>query len=339
MTPPTLKKKKVIRIDASSLKESACGRKLFLISKGYTGDKLPVDIVYGSAFHKVVETYDLTKGDETISVKAGQDYLGNALDSGQILIPEKKKHLNLGHLFFSSNKYFIEAKTNPIFTDNKPLVIADEVMVEKKFSIKVYEDDDYIVLGQGTIDKVAEMLKGNTIALADWKTTSMFDADEYFQQYIMSCQLRFYIWAMKRMASRFPDRQFAKRLEGVRIIAFVNGAFLKSPLGVDFKRSKIFNYGPGDMISFEEMFMEEVLKLVASHRKYDSNKQYPPAQGIINQSCQGHYGYPCKYHKVCSSMVGLDGNTDSDRLFESLLQTSMKRIEYRPLTFGGEGKL
>ena len=343
MTPPAAKK--VIRVDASSLKESACRRRFVLqVYTGLSGDKIAVDMVYGSAFHKVVETYDLTQGDETLAAKAGQDYLTIAFDSGKVLVTDKKKHLNNGHLFHASRKYFHEVKTNPIFLDNKVLTISGDIMVEKKFSLKIYEDEEYIVLAQGTIDKLAEMLKTGVIAISDWKTTGAYDADQYFTQYIMSCQLRFYQCMVKKVAARFPEREFAQKINNGRMIAFVNGAFLSAPLGITFKRSRMFMYGNKDMEAFEVMFMEAVLQLVNDVRTLDKTGVYPMAYGIINGACQTPYGPAevgglCKFHKVCSSMVGLDESVDGNRLFKSLLDTSFVKKEYRPLKFGGEGKL
>lgn len=329
----------VVRIDASSLKESGCGLRFFLQTyKGYTPKGGTAnDLVYGSAFHKGVETYDLTEGDKHKALQAGLEYW-EANQEG-IFVKDNSKHLNAAHLTVALTRYFSEVNTNPIFTDQQPLKIGESILVEQKFSIVIYEDDRIKILLQGTIDRLAEIKRTAAILIDDWKTSKAWDKDSFFEGFKCSPQLRTYVWALKRLAFMYPDGELGQLVKDKKIYACIHAAFLKSPIGVEFGRSQLIPFSSGDMEDFEILLMGAVSSLVRDIEDHLTTGKYPLPDGILNGNCQAPYGGMCKYFSVCSSLVGTPDNTDRVRLMTGLLNSKMDKREYRPLKFGGEGKL
>lgn len=331
--------KQIVRVNASALKECSCGRRFLLqVYEGYTSKHLSTDIVYGSSYHKGVEVYELTQGDEKESLKLAMEYW-NTVSPGCV-VKSNKSHLNETHLYLALSKYFKEAKSNEIFTSCRTLKLGNDILVEKKFSIKIYEDDDFIVLLQGTIDRLVQMLNSGAIAIADWKTTSAHKVDDYFSGYKLSPQLRVYVWAVRKLAQMYPDREYAKLINTrPAVIAFIYGAFLKSPTGVEFHRSPLYKFTKEDLLVFEDMMMMAVYKLVDDIRRLQATGKYPSPNGILNGSCIAPFGGLCKYFDACSSMVGLNEGTDGTRLFKGILESKLTKKPYTPLNFGGEGKI
>lgn len=332
--------KTIIRINASLIKSSSCGRFLTLTHLGYSTKGIANDMVYGSAFHKFDEVYCITK-DEKQALIAGMEYFSNAEKSGEMFYKDKKKHLNGPHLFLTMSRYLAEKKSGKdILNDYTVLTLHGKVMVEQKFSLKVYEDEQYIVLLQGTIDKLAELHKGNFICIPDWKTTSSWDVEDYFIGYKQSVQLRTYVYAVLKLAAQHPDREASKKVlqRGGVLRAFILGAFLKQPQGVEFHRSEIFKFSQRDMVHYELMLNNLVKEIVYNVRQFDTTGNLPMEEGMMNGACNAPFGGVCKYFGACSAVVGMDGD-NTDRTILGILNGQMEKKEYRPLQFGGEGKI
>lgn len=324
----------VIRTDASSIKDSSCQLRYFLTTyKGFQGLKIDSNLIFGSSFHKVVETYDLTRGDKALSIAEGLKYWEENFIPGKTWVKDTAKHLNDGFLFMAANKYFAAHENKDIFRDCKVLEYAGEAMVEKKFSILIYEEGDVKVYLQGTIDKIVEMLKSGAIVIADWKTSGAFKHDEYFEAYKMSPQLLVYALAIRKLSLMYPKSNLSKIFSNRNTIkAFIYGAF-HSPTGIEFKRSPIFPYTETDLILFEKNLIEEIKILVKNVKWYEGTKEYPYPQGLINGACQTQFGL-CKFFGACSKVNGVT-TPDKNALFDSLLRTNYPVREYRPLNFGG----
>ena len=323
--------KQIVRIDASSLKQSSCGRRLFLdIVKGYRGSRDSNDLVYGSAFHKCVETYAHSK-DEPLAHAAAMKYWSDAEPT--MAVKDTAKYLNAGHLSLCCQKFFDAMKKDSIFTECSPIVIDGEALVEKKFSIPIYSNDTLDILLQGTIDGLYQIAKG-CANIGDWKTTRSYNPIDYFYEYKLSVQLRTYLWAVKWMMSKNPDSPIAKALSGApKIGCFIYGAFLSSKETVKFMRSEVFQFSEQDLAEYESMLMAVVCKLVVDINVFNSHGVYPQPQGIINSTCKP-YGKPCKYFGACSSHIGVQG-IDPKTSFQAMLDNHFVQKEYKPLTFGG----
>lgn len=327
--------KKVICIDASSLKGSACGRKLFLTTvEGYTSPKLSNDLLYGTCFHRAAEL--LAKG------SSEQEALDAALtkwdeDIGECEVKSTAKYLNREHLGGVLFRFFLENKTNDIFTKCPYVKVGDAVLAECKFSIPIYSDNEVDVLLQGTMDGIFKLIQGCN-ALGDWKTTRARFPQEYFYGYRMSVQLRTYRWAIDWYIKHYPESPFALAFkDAVKIGAFIYGVFL-TPDGCTFQRSQIFNFSRNDMLEFDTMLRTVVWNLVKLTKIHKETGSYPPAEGIINGSCQEVFGSVCRFYNACSSQVGLGDSEDPRPLFEGLLNNHFVKKDYRPLEFGGGEK-
>lgn len=326
--------KKIICIDASSLKRSSCGLRMFLsVVEGWTSPKLSNDLLYGTCFHMVAEHYAKTE-DAFNSVEAALKHWDKNI--GDCSVKYTAKYLDKEHLHRTLLHYLTALKTNDIFTRCPYIKIEGHVLAEMKFSIPIYTDADVDVLLQGTIDGIFQ-LDGGCPCIGDWKTTRAKDANEYFYGYKMSTQLRVYLWAVQWLLKHYPDSQVAQAFKKApKIGAFIYGAFLTKD-SVDFQRSQVYTYGKQDMQRFDSLLKTEVAKIVTNYKNFAHNGRYPLPEGLINNSCQEVFGSYCSYYGACSSCVGVQ-TVDEVALFESVLKNNFVKKQYLPLEFGGGEK-
>jgi len=328
--------KKILCVDASSLKSSTCGRKMFLtVAQGYRSRKDSNDLLYGTCFHLAAEK--VAHGVQP------HEALQAALDKWDADIPNCEvkytaKYLTREHLYQCLMKFFIELRVNDIFTRCPCIKIGDTALAECKFSIPIYSDDTVDVLVQGTMDGIFQ-IDGGCPCIGDWKTTRAKDAEDYFYGYKMSTQLRMYTWAIRWYLENYPASPLTKAFAGApKLGAFIYGAFLDSKNIVDFRRSQVFSFSDKDMSRFDTMLKLAVVKLVEDWKKYESTGLIPPPEGIINNACQEIYGSQCTFYHACSSCVGLSSADDEQTLFDAIIKNNFKQIDYRPLEFGGGEK-
>lgn len=322
--------KQIIRIDASSLKNSSCGRRFYLdVVEGYAQGKCKHNMLYGSAFHKCVEVYARTKGDQAAAHLAALTYWQKGLESKEYVIGDKFKYLNEGHLTLSCMKFFGEVGTNRIFTDNYPLVVGDEVLVEKKFSIPIFSNPEVDVLLQGTLDSIVQ-IRGGCPCVGDWKTTCTSKTPiEFFQEFKLSVQLRTYVWALKWICNKAPESELARLLAPYgKIGAFIFGGFMSAGKGIDFLRSEVYQFSAADLAEYELLLMATVESLLTNNTLMKEFGTYPAPTGIMNGSC----GF-CKYFNTCSAAVGVTG--DRNAILKGMLNNNFTRRAYQPLNFGG----
>lgn len=322
--------KKIIRIDASALKDAACIRRLFLnIVLGYRTKKLSNDLLYGSAFHYCVEVYDRTQ-DTNQALAAAIGLFNSEIDN--YVIKDSAKFLDVGHLTNTCLKYFREVKTNSIFTSIEPL-LKNVTLTEEKVSIPFYADAKVIVLLEGTIDGIVKIINGCP-AIKDWKTTRAHDRRDFFDAFSMSVQLRTYLWMLQWIIKNKPDCELSRKLtEFPKIGCFIYAAFL-TPSGAEFERSRVFMFGNEEMTEYESLLLEEVECLVGAYLCYDTTGALPLAQGMINGTCKT-YNTQCKYFNACSSCVNTQEGEDKGELLKRTLDNHFIKVPYLPLTFGG----
>lgn len=326
--------KKIICIDASSLKRSSCGLRMFLATvEGWTTPKLSNDLLYGTCFHKAVEIYAKTSN-AFEAMEQSLTHWDENIEGCEIKY--LAKYLDREHLHSSLLRYFVAARTNDIFTRCPYITVNGQVLAEMKFSIPLYSDDEVEVLLQGTIDGIFQ-IEGGCPCIGDWKSTRARNPDDYFYGYKMSTQLRVYLWAAQFLIKHYPDSAMAQAFKTApKIGAFIYGAFLTKD-SVDFRRSDVYSYGKQDMERFDLLLKYEVSKLVAAYKNFKASGAYPLPDGLINNSCQEVFGSYCSYYGACSSCVGVQ-TVDEVALFEAVLKNNFVKKAYRPLEFGGGEK-
>lgn len=329
--------KKILKLDASLLKKSACARLLYLIGiEGYRSEILSHDIVYGLAFHKFTETYQLNvreHGSDMAQVLGWQACLRTWNTVAKSIKPEKK-YLDASHLARTCD-IWRESLVEDSFVfsefNGKPLV-------ELKFSINVYEDDEVVVLLCGTIDKIGRIQKG-CYCIGDYKTTGQLDFrntdapyDKYFRQYKLDPQLRTYLFALQRYGKHYPNSVFSEICSSGKIGCFIDGVFLRPnqkpateniPVDASIVRSPMFFYSQDDQDEYKNLLEFQIQKLLSVYRIHKIGA-LPFREGIINGTCNTIYG-GCQFAYAC-------GSVDNFMFRQTLDRTFIKK-PYDPMSF------
>lgn len=196
---------------------------------------------------------------------------------------------------------------------------------EVTFSIKYYEDDYIIVNLCGTIDKIGKF-RGGCYAIGDWKTSSTWNSEEYFQQFELSRQLRVYLLAIKLMGVMYPDSVLGQ-LARSNPSCFIDAIFLdKDANNSRAQRSpEIYSVKPADLDAFQ-MTLDDTIKRVSQAVKTG----YIPKEGIINGSC---IKYQQATEKNFAKCIFWDACRNDDRVAEVLLKRDFKRVKFDPLNY------
>lgn len=306
--------KKHIRLDASALKESACGRKLYWTTvDGYREEKNTNDVEFGSAFHEFIKVMKET-GDIVLAYDAARKRYDVPM-----VIKDRKDYMTVEYLLALCGKYWSQYVAKDQF---ETLIHNGKPLVELKFSYPYYVDDEIELSLCGTIDDVCKHRHG-TYAIRDYKTTSVYKKDEYLSGYALSPQLMFYRLVVSLYAQAYPDSIFAG-IDKHGFSCFIEGVFLqgatKEP---EFKRSEMFIFPNEQMAEFRRRLDFSIQRIIADVKA----GKVPEREGMINGACTTVYG-PCKFAVACKQQTERGQQQMLDRFF-------IKR-EYNPLTFGKE---
>lgn len=289
--------KKIIRINASALKNATCMLRFYRICiQGY---KSPVNdnvIEFGSAVHLFLAQMAITNGDLVTSLAKAREYFQET----KMVINYQKKYLDDQTLCNVCVQYWghIQKTDNfKILSDEK-----NEPAVEVTFSNKFYEDEQFIVLLEGTIDKMGQFDKG-CFALGDYKTTGLpwnkgnrkADIEAYFRGHEMGPQLRFYRYNIELKAKSEPSELLSKITERP-IGCFIDAIFTSSSEAAEFKRSRIFFFPDEDMEEFVNI-LKGFVATVITILKQDAE---PPRHGVLNGACAGGWR-PCSFIDACNA--------------------------------------
>lgn len=304
--------KLILRIDASAIKESACTLRFYrTIVEGYR-EKLPTnDMLFGSAFHEFIAEMERTGGNYGAAIQAAKKVFALPCE-----IKRNKKYLTETFLLKLCMRYWDEYLVNNDYQtvkseDGKPLV-------ELKFAWPYYVDENVEVLLCGTIDRIA---KNNKIyALADYKTTAVFDKDSYLRSYWLNPQLMFYRLILRYYAEAYPDSIFAK-INQSNFVVFIDGIFMagaeKDP---EFIRSDVMEFPDTQMAEFERLLEQKVKKLVT----HVASGVIPEREGMLNGACETKYG-ACLFSVACRQ---------SDEIAaQHMLRRNFIQKPYDPLSF------
>jgi len=340
----------VIRVNASSLKESTCMlRWTNTILHGYHGCASSAAAVYGVAIHKYVDTMFKTDGDMRLArdrmlesfrvpkFPAGKN--SQHLEDERHLIPTAynvwddlvMKDGGYEVMKITSKCWWCEGEGKSYSKDGGGNICAEgpcshcngtgmkeQPATEVTFSVKFYEDEFCVIYLEGTIDTLGK-IKGGCYAIRDFKTTSQYKKDEYLQDYEMSPQLKFYTLAWRLMAEQFPDSLLGQT-GATNTGVFIDGIFLKPKVvDIEYQRSSVFIFTEKQIDEFRIMLTNLCVRLSEAARMIHHNHMIKP-EGLLNGSCKGEWG-KCQYWNAC--MAGSN--------YQRVMDSNFKKKIYDPL--------
>jgi len=306
--------KKTIRINASGLKKSACDLAFWrTVIEGYKSKHQYNDVEFGSAVHLFLKNMFTSNGNIGAALHEARKYF----EDSKPLIRRDKEYLTMMHLMTVCTTYWQWLQDNQsdfeLFTkeDGTPAV-------ELTFSNLFYEDDDYRVLLEGTIDRLGKYkgAQGQT-CFRDYKTTSSHKIDKYLSGYELSTQMRFYLFNLQLHAKLNPD-SFLAGISRRPIGCAIDGVFLGGADKTTFKSSRIMTYSAYDM---DEM-REQLTEFVGSIIMYLKAGILPLRQGILNGACNLVFG-ECEFANACKQPDKVSAN--------HIMKQQFNQVEYRPL--------
>lgn len=292
--------KKVLLFNASALKETVCAKRFFnTVLEGYKENITYNDTHYGSCFHKFVSELTLSEGNFAIAVKSAWKMWDEKKD--KLTVRNKKDHLDKVHLTNTCNKYFSEEwekdkNSYEVYCDSCNEALTNPTinpLVEMKFHIPYYSDDNIDVILTGTLDRLVK-IKNGAPCIRDYKTTSTWDKYKYLDNYALSPQLRFYFLLLKLQAGLYPESIFAQMYNGGRCGTAIDGVFLSSTKETEFKSSEVYFFPEEDIKTFELMIHSEVMKAVNIYT-LSKGGILPAKNGILINACSGFYSTRCPY--------------------------------------------
>lgn len=291
MDTPTQQKKKIL-LDASALKLSACSRRLYLtVLEGYRSKVNNNDIEFGVAFHKF--TAAVEEVNDPSGFAKGIIESRNYFENTPMFIKDKKKYLTPNYLSAVCTDWYNKVRPKQNFSILR--ATDGSAMVEIPFELKYMEYDDCEVWICGTIDRIVQVV-GGSIVIRDYKTTSSWSKDEYFRSYLLSVQLRLYLWAFLRVCAQAPEGSLLSKVQKPSQVGMaIDGIFLLGAEKFEFQASPINYLKQEDLDEFEIMLKKEVDRLVLLWR----GATLPLREGIMNDSCSKYSG--CPFSMACSS--------------------------------------
>lgn len=305
----------IVYIDAAALSNSSCLRRVYYnVVKGYRKKIQANDIEFGIAVH--LFKAEIRKGTEIsflAGIKKALDYYKKTPKYFKV----GKEFMTEGFLINVCNEYYIkygEKRDNfePIFHEGEPLT-------ELKFVLPYYSSPELIVFLAGIIDEIGK-IKNGCYAIADLKTTSVWDSKKYFEGYKLSPQLIFYRYMLKLHAKLYPDSIFAE-IDKMDCACFIDGVFLSKNNPTEFSRSEGILFKQELLDEFEVLLhkkMQSIIEMIQTHI-------IPDREGMLNGACNTKYGL-CDFFIACSS--------PDDVSCEFALENNFKQAEYNPLLIG-----
>lgn len=271
----------------------------------------------------------VTNGDFSKAIDAAK-----ALFDKPKVIREGKKHLDELHLVKTCLDYWQHFHSKVNYT---VVQLNDKPMVELDFAIKIYEDEHLIIELAGTTDALVKITNG-CFAVCDSKTHSLWSLNnkvkpgstyyqkeikDYFAQYELSLQLRFYAYIWKLIAKMEPEGSELKRILSAPIGAFIEGIFISKTEDTKFELSDVWQFSDVDMEEFDTLVKEKVYELA---NLFNSNRVTPwtMRDGIICGACVDDK-FPCKFWNLCAAK--------SDLARTYIIQNDYKVVPYNPLNF------
>jgi hypothetical protein len=306
--------KRIIMLNSSALRKASCKRRLCYVLEGYSEKLIPNDIVFGTCFHDFVAEYRVN----------GQE-LNSATKKGWAA---RDRHPNMytkyGKDFLDDFNYFrmlcsMWAMEN---SDWETVWIGKEALVELPWAVPYYSGEHVEVILCGTVDDICiHKTNEGTIALRDYKTTSAFKVEEYFNKYRLSVQLMYYYIGLTEVCKLRPESQLAQMwLNAPRRGAFIEGVFIhKDATKIKYQTSDLFTFDDDRVTEFH-------LQLFALCQQLDKPPGHEfPREGMLNAACESDgYGRACAFFEACAS------NTREKH--DMFLRSAFVKEKYDPLS-------
>ena len=306
----------IYHLDFSSLSHSACEYHLYNdVVVGYKVKEPSVDMEYGSAVHHFAEHFERTKNARE-SLDVAIEYLRPLKQTIEF---SNKPYLNEDHLRVVCAKVASYISTSVY----ESVQLDKEFLIELPFSIPFTTATGVEIMISGTMDKLAQHVTNQKFFVRDWKTTSMWDKDEYLESCSLSAQLKVYCWAIRKLAQLFPESIYAVVANASKgyYFAAIDAIFLKPEAAQTvIKSTKNFAYSDAQLDELEALILvqaERVIDMIA-------DTSYRRKSGLLNGACLTKYG-KCKYYDACNA---------PDKACEStILKNNFKIQPYVPTAF------
>ncbi len=320
-----MNEKRQIFIDASSLKESNCFRRLwYKIYFGYKNkEEKTHKMAFGNGIHVFLENYyNLVPLRECVD-KALNFYkpFNETLEES---IYEFRTENNLIKICREYSKKFPRKNEETILLDTgdfQPLIDSNNKrMVEYKFAIPIWLNENYELILCGTIDMIAEYLD-YPLLLIDHKTTALRESDEFFDNYYFDIQPMLYskVWKDTHNLKTYPP-------------VLINGIFVKKPTqkaekegffdGCSIRRGPIIQYNDSQMQEFE-YWLDKKLELVTTILASYEDIEQTAKNNFDMASCRSVYGM-CEFFNTCKLPREHQ---------QAKLDYAFEKVVYNPLRF------
>lgn len=317
---------KQIFIDASSLSSSSCILRWWLtVFEGYRESETAISMLFGTAFHLFRNTYHKNGNNVADAIKVALEKLEQSPNK---FIGRNKEHLNsamyLATVCTAYHNYWqsLEDCDIAMSPDGKP-------MTEVKFALPYMRTrNDYEIILCGTIDEIVFNRVAQFYCIKDYKTSSAWDKQDYFEDYRMSTQLLFYTYILQRYAQfdDIPDNFIKAFSTKGQIGCYIDGIFLGTGgKSVSFERSEVFFPSQEQVAEFGQLLDRQIKRLVEIVEAEEDRSKFLLREGMVNGACKGMWGR-CKYWSSCTA------SRPEDR--QLILDGKFEKRQYEPLKFG-----
>lgn len=319
-------------MDPSSIKEGGCILRLYnILVAGLKGGKNANDIEFGSAFHAYRKEYEVMMhnkefvagfGNEakTIAKLKGINAAVNYWQKTPMFTKYNKKFLDEKYLIQTCNGYHDHyAKMGEEYST---VTIADEPLVELRIPYPYYTtpEGDVEVILCGTVDRIVKHKTFGYYAINDYKTTSVWDKQKYFDFYRMSPQMIAYKLLVKLYAQKYPKSVIAE-IDRSDVKFVIDGVFVAASGPATFEQSAPISFNERQLKEFKEGLDLLISKLI-HYIRFPENLF---REGMLNGSCEKIYG-ACNFFNVCSA--------SSDEEAHFALENGFQVGSYDPMSHG-----
>lgn len=314
------KEKQIFRIDQSALKHSLCMLDFYRLV--VLGLRYPInnnDTEFGTAIHLFIKVMYESGGNFNEAVTRALKYFRNT----PMNTKWNKKYMNDKHLLATCLNYWQMYLTKDDF---EILSVNGKPAVELTFSNKIYEDDNYIIYLEGTIDKFGR-IKNGCYAIGDYKSTSAFEQKEFLESFELKTQGRFYLHNLKLFAANNPDsvlNEVMRRPVGF----FIDAIFLNGLAKTEYARSRVYMFKEEDMIQYGLLldgFIKKFVDVLNYHRRTGAE---PLPDGKLTDACSANFG--CSFQRLCTA--------PDDIAKDLIMKKDYITKPYMPLLHGKETK-
>lgn len=277
-----------INLSSSALGHAGCELNLYrTVVEGFKEKAMASRMVYGVGVHKFIQVMYETGG----HIPTAREEAIKAFTAIPIIDDRKSMHLSdVNHMHTVA--LFVWQLVVQKDTEFDILELNGKPAAEVTYSLPLYEDETAKYNWCGTLDRLGKIRNGCYV-IKDWKSTSSWNAKDYFTKFEMARQPRGYVLALKMFSELYPDSALGK-IGASKVGAQFDGVFVKPAINdVKFGKSIVFQYEDREIEELRQLLIVECQKL-----SYSISKNKFPKTGIVNGSCEGRWG-KCAFWNVC----------------------------------------